>query len=151
LRAVSLPRTQKKRSSRNVSILPAIQHSIIRDETRDALEEKEIHVKKTWMLLLVVAIALTAAPAAMACERCKPALLACGPAATGWEYCEWTWDNNCITHTACTSAAAPTESLAAEFAVASVERLDGSLNEPQPAAAEPLVASLETPAPVTPR
>ena len=98
----------------------------------------------------MVAIALASAPAAMAkCLRCKPAILACGEAATGWEYCEWTWDNNCITHTACTSllAAAPLEPLAAEYVVASVERLD----EPQAAASETLVASLETPAPVTHR
>lgn len=107
-------------------------------------------MKKQWILLLVVAITLASAPAAMArCQRCKPALLACGDAATGWEYCEWTWDNNCITHTACTSftGAERPEPFAAEFTVASVERLD----EPQAAASETLVASLATPAPVTHR
>lgn len=107
-------------------------------------------MKRYGILLLVAAIALASAPAAMAkCQRCKPAILGCAQTATGWEYCEWTWDNNCITHTACGSllAAAPAESLAAEFTVASVERLD----EPQATASEPLVASLETPAPVTHR
>lgn len=106
-------------------------------------------MKRYSILLLVVAIALTSAPAAIACQRCKPALLACGPAATGWENCEWTWDNNCITSIPCTSllAAAPSEPLAAEFTVASVERLD----EPQAAATETVVASLEAPAPITQR
>ncbi|HYI10152.1 MAG TPA: hypothetical protein VEK57_13920 [Thermoanaerobaculia bacterium] len=109
-------------------------------------------MKRYGILLLVVAIALASAPAAMAkCQRCKPAILACGDATIGgWEYCEWTWDNNCIVHTPCgtLAAAAPSESLAAEFIVAAVERLD----EPQIAASEtPAVASLETPAPVTNR
>jgi len=109
-------------------------------------------MKKQWILLLVLAIALTSAPAAMAdhCYRCSPAALACVQATNfGWEYCEWTWDNNCIRHTPCGDhggdlAALP---LAAEFTVASVERLD----EPQADASETRVASLATPAPVTQR
>jgi len=106
-------------------------------------------MKRSSILLLVVAIALASTPSAMACQRCKPILLACGTAATGWEYCEWTWDNNCITQTPCSSllATPPSEPLAAEFTVASVERLD----EPQAAATETRVASLETPAPDTHR
>lgn len=107
-------------------------------------------MKKHLILLLVVAIALAAAPAAMAkCQKCKPAILACGDVETGgYEFCKWTVDNNCYFHTPCTSllAAAP-RPLAAEFTVASVEPLD----EPQAAASETLVASLETQAPVTHR
>ena len=108
-------------------------------------------MKKHLILLLVVAIALTSAPAAMAkCQKCKIALLSCAEVETGgYVYCEWTWDNNCIQHDPCTSlqAAAPSEPLAAEYTVATVERLD----EPQAAASETLVASIETPAPVTHR
>ena len=108
-------------------------------------------MKKHLILLLVVAVALTSAPAAMAqCQKCKPAILACADVETGgWEFCKWTVENNCYYHTPCTSllAAAPSEPLAAEYTVASVERLD----EPQAAASEALVASLETPAPVTHR
>ena len=106
-------------------------------------------MKKQWILLLVLAVALTAAPTAMAghCYRCSPAALACVPADNfGWEYCEWTWDNNCIRHTPCgdhsAGAALP---LAAEFTVAWVERLD------EPQSGETRVASLDTPAPVTNR
>lgn len=107
-------------------------------------------MKKHLILLLVVAIALTLAPVAMAqCQKCKPAILACADVETGgYEFCKWTVDNNCYYNTPCTSfqAGEPSEPFAAEYIVASVERLD----EPQ-AASETLVASIETPAPVTQR
>lgn len=105
---------------------------------------------KRFIPLLVLSIALAAAPVAMAnhCERCKPATLSCGPALNfGFENCEWTFDNQCITSSPCGDhSVAAVQPLAAEFQVASVERLD----EPRPAASETRVASLET-APATHR
>lgn len=108
-------------------------------------------MNKQWILLLVLAIVLTSAPAAMAahCERCRPVSQSCGSAFNyGWEYCEWdVFTNSCYVEFACGphSAATTTGPLANEFTVASVERLD----EPQPA--ETRIASLEAPAPVTNR
>ena len=107
-------------------------------------------MKRYGILLLVIAIALGSAPAAMAkCQRCKPAILGCGEAATGWLNCEWTWDNQCFTSEACPAlqGAAPGEDqLADKFEVASVERTDGR----QPASAEETrVASLATSTPDT--
>lgn len=108
-------------------------------------------MRKQWILLLVLAIALTSAPAALAnhCERCRPISQSCGIAANfGWEYCEWdVFENNCYVETACGShlGAALSAPLAADYTVASVERLD----EPQPAADATRVASLATPSPLT--
>jgi hypothetical protein len=59
-------------------------------ETRDCLDERRFTMKKQWLLLLVLAIVLTSAPAAMAahCERCRPVAQSCGSALNyGWEYC----------------------------------------------------------------
>lgn len=105
-------------------------------------------MKKQWILLLVLAVVLTSAPAAMAshCQRCRPISQSCGIATNyGWEYCEWdVFENNCYVETACGPhfSATLTEPLANEFTVASVERLD------EPRTAETRVASLETPSPV---
>lgn len=104
-------------------------------------------MKKQWILLLVLAIALTSAPAAMAahCQRCRPLTQSCGPAPNfGYQTCEWdVFENNCYLVTACGSHlnAAPSEPLASEYTVASVERLD----EPNAPADATQVASLATP------
>ena len=108
-------------------------------------------MKKQWILLLVLAVALTSAPAAMAghCERCRPVAQTCGVAINyGYVICDWdVVENYCYVESPCGShpTSAPTEPLANEFTVASVERLD------EPQAAETRVASLETPAPGTNR
>lgn len=108
-------------------------------------------MKKRLISLLVLTIVLAAmAPAALAnhCLRCKPLGESCVTALNyGFQICEWdTWENTCYTEFPCGShAASVDEPLAAEFTVASVERLD----EPQNGAAETLVASAATPAPAT--
>ena len=106
-------------------------------------------MKKRVLSLLVLSILLATAPAAMAnhCERCRPLIQACIVSQNfGFDYCEWTSETTCIVGTACGdhTAMAAAQSLASEFQVASVERLD----EPQPNTNETRVASLETaPAP----
>ncbi|HEX6086261.1 MAG TPA: hypothetical protein VF266_17150 [Thermoanaerobaculia bacterium] len=101
-------------------------------------------MKKRVVLLLVVALTLTLAPAAMAnhCKVCRPLWEACGQSASsGWNNC--TWDestNKCITSSSCSHSVAALTPLASEFQVASVENLD----EPQAGANETRVASLET-------
>ena len=106
-------------------------------------------MKKRLLSLLVLAIALTVTPAAMAdhCEGCRPLTQTCGPRLNfGWEICYWDVEGchlelPCGDHTPSFTGA-----LASEFTVASVERLD------EPATAqttETLVASAAaaTPAP----
>jgi len=102
---------------------------------------------KRFIPLLVLTLTL-AAPVAMAdhCERCRPATLSCGPASNfGFENCEWTFDNQCITSSPCgdhSASLAAAQPLASEFTVALVERLDEA-----PSVSEARVASLETATP----
>jgi hypothetical protein len=135
--------------SRNVSIFPALQLSIMRTETRDRLDKKETVMKKRLISILVLAVVVLAtAPVAMAdhCQICNSNLL-CRPASSGGKL-------NCVsTPTSCTLSGAcggphpliDVEDFAAEYTVASVERLD----EPKSPASETetRVASLETPQP----
>jgi hypothetical protein len=99
---------------------------------------------KRMMPLLVLALVMTvASPAMAACLRCAPPQQNCVPTlTTGYTICEWdTFENTCYRQNPCSVGGfAPYEPLSAEFTVASVERLD----EPQPAASEPRVASLTT-------
>ena len=93
--------------------------------------------------LLVVTLAVATAPAALAshCRRCRPDTQACITAPNyGFQFCEWDPENFCYGVNPCGPhlAAAP-ESLASEYQMASVERLD----EPQPKTDEVLVASVE--------
>ncbi|HYC88607.1 MAG TPA: hypothetical protein VEO54_05305 [Thermoanaerobaculia bacterium] len=122
----------------------------IMKETRGRTN-KEISMRKRLMLMLMVfAILLTMAPVAMAdhcqtCNRfgnCRPATI---PA---YYFCEMVNGSCNLTGWGCGGPHPFTqeEPLAAEFTVASVERLDNRL--PAPAEQEQTrVASLETPAP----
>ena len=98
--------------------------------------------------LLVLAFLFTIAPAAMAnhCERCGAVSQVCVVWPNrGFEICDDSGEF-CVVQFACGDhSAAPVEPLATEFTVASVERLD----EPQTAASETAIASLETPKPAT--
>lgn len=109
--------------------------------------------KRLIPLLLVFAIVLLSAPAAMAthCERCRPLRQDCirPTVIAGWEICYWddfnqvcVHENECAPHEGTLASA---QAFSAEYAVASVERLD----EPNAAAHESLVASLQTPNPAT--
>lgn len=97
-------------------------------------------------LLLVLAIVLATAPVAMAnhCKVCRPLHEACSTSSNyGWLNCTWNEETGtCSTSSACGnhSAALALEPLAADYAVASVERLD----VPQTNMDETRVASLET-------
>ena len=98
-------------------------------------------MKKRLIPLLVFTIVLAVAPAAMAnhCDRCLPTLQKCVQVSNfGYQFCVfdagWHLENPCGSH------ALPPSDLAFEFTVASVERID----EPQTAASETQVASLET-------
>lgn len=107
-------------------------------------------MKKRLLALLVLTIVMTIAPAAMAdhCARCRPVAQTCAPASNyGWDSCyRDEVEGICYVDTPCGDhVAALSTPLAAEFAVASVERLD----EPQTAAAATLVAAAATPVPVT--
>ena len=97
-------------------------------------------------LLLIVVVALSMAPAAMAqCRRCSLAWQDCIPVSSfGYEICVFEGDG-CYLENRCPAYAETSEPLAAEFTVASVERLD----EPQTAAPQTLVAVAATPAPAT--
>ena len=98
-------------------------------------------MKKRMISLLVLSIALSLAPTAMAtCLRCRPLLKKCVTATVdGFEGCYWA--NDCIfSGEYCTVSQAAVQPLASEFEVASVERLD----EPQPRTNEPRVASIVT-------
>jgi hypothetical protein len=116
--------------------------------------------KRLLLLLMVFAILLTMAPLAMAdhCRTCR--FNQCWPATVpAYYFCDDTSGTCTLSGWGCSGPHPFTgeepftqeEPLAAEFIVASVERLD----ERQPAPAEqPRVASLETaraPAPVSPR
>ncbi|HEV7919215.1 MAG TPA: hypothetical protein VGR02_00345 [Thermoanaerobaculia bacterium] len=104
-------------------------------------------------LFLVVAAFLAAPSAMAACVRCKiraephtepPQCIAA--LHFGWVTCIEDYDNDtCILGPACQAQAAATATLASEFTVASVERLD----EAQPSASRALVASLDAPLPTT--
>jgi hypothetical protein len=101
------------------------------------------------LMLMVFAIVLTVAPMAMAdhCTTCR--FGNCWPATVpAYYFCE-DLGATCRLTVACGGPHPFTaEPLAAEFTVASVERLDQRLDERQPAASEQTrVASLETPAP----
>lgn len=102
--------------------------------------------KRLVLLFMVFAVVLTVAPAAMAdhCVTCKSGN--CRPATTAaYYFCE-DLGATCSLSTACGGPHPfiEEEPLAADFIVASVERLD----EAQPAPSEQTrVASLETPAP----
>lgn len=101
-------------------------------------------MKKRLVVLLSLAIALTAAPAALAshCKICTELRQECRPILNyGFSVCSWNpWDG-CVLEQACGSHFAPSQPLAAEFTVASVERLD----EPQqPNQAATLVAANDT-------
>jgi len=102
--------------------------------------------------LLVLAIAVTAAPAAMAnhCTRCNPIVEDCVHISNfGFEICEFDpFTFTCYTELPCGShVVAEPEPLAAEFTVASVERID----EPKTPASETRIAALETPQPAAVR
>ena len=104
-------------------------------------------MKKRLIPLLVLTIVLAVAPAAMAnhCERCRPVPQDCRIFSNfGYELCYWD-ATGCHVETPCGDHSVASNDLSSEFAVASVERLD----EPQTAASESLVASAETPKPVT--
>jgi len=96
--------------------------------------------------LLVLTVVLFTAPAAFAthCVRCsfaQPSHCIVSINLAGFEFC-WEDEEGCHVETACSphgGGLAP-EPLAAEFSVASVERLD----EPEAKTADTLVASLET-------
>lgn len=96
------------------------------------------------LLLMLALIVLATAPVAMAnhCKICRPLWEACSQnATTGWTNCVWDESTNkCITSGSCSHTAALLQPLAAEFQVASVERLD----EPQANTNETRVATLET-------
>lgn len=102
--------------------------------------------KRLVLMFLVFAMVLTVAPLAMAdhCTTCR--FGNCRPATVpAFYFCEDLGDT-CSLTVACGGPhpVAPEEPLAAEFIVASVERLDGR----QPSRVEETqVASLETPAP----
>jgi hypothetical protein len=113
------------------------------------MRKEEFAMRSRLAVLLVLACVLITAPAAMACEKCQFALgsVTCVETARGWVNCEVIDVNWCNVSISCGFGLTEPEPLAAEFTVASVERLD----QPQAAASETLVASLETPACVTHR
>lgn len=103
--------------------------------------------KRLVLMLMVFAVVATAAPLAMAdhCTTCR--FGNCAPATVPAYYFCQDLGSTCSLSGACSGPHPFTEEepLAAEFVVASVERLD---ERQQPAPAEqPRVASLETPAP----
>ena len=102
--------------------------------------------KRLFPLLVLTLAVLTIAPTALAnhCERCKPLTQTCvGTLNFGFEVCYWDV-LGCHTELPCGDHVLPEpEPFAADFTVASVERLD----EPKTAASETLVASVEAPAP----
>jgi hypothetical protein len=103
-------------------------------------------MKRRIISLLVLAVVLTGAPAAMAdhCDRCRPIDNECVPAINyGFEICWHPGTEYCVLENPCGDHRAEPEPLAAEFTVASVERLD----EPHTTASETIIASLATPAP----
>jgi hypothetical protein len=107
-------------------------------------------MKKRLIALLVLAILVMTAPAAMAthCQRCRPITQSCGVAVNipGWETCAWdVFENNCVLGEQCEGHGVLALSLASEYTVASVERLD----EPGDKPAETLVASNPAPQPAT--
>ena len=110
--------------------------------------------KRLVLMLMVLAIVLTVAPLAMAdhCSTCK--FGTCRPATVpAYYFCDDSSGSCVLTGWGCGGPhpVAPEEPFAAEFVVASVERLDQSIDERQPApAGETRVASLETPAPSQP-
>jgi|GEM_PF-5514139 len=85
-------------------------------------------MKKLTLLLVITLLALSAAPSAMACWRCKPAQGSCIPWSFGYTLCEEVI-GGCNFSGACPGALATETPLAADFAVASVERLDGSATQ----------------------
>jgi hypothetical protein len=104
-------------------------------------------MKKRLLPLLVLAFVLVTAPAAMAdhCRKCKTTqagLQVCWIAVSGgYPFCDASSGSCVFQGEWCTGPHPFTEEpLAADFTVASVERLD----EAQPAKAETRVASLET-------
>jgi hypothetical protein len=99
--------------------------------------------------LLLLAVVVLSAPAAMAaCLRCDPVHEACkGTSIGGFLVCEYQGNKLCYTESPCgTLVASATTPLAAEFVVASVERLDAPKANTSDT---PKVASLETPKPAT--
>jgi hypothetical protein len=81
-------------------------------------------MKKLTLLLVITLLALSAAPSAMACWRCKPFHgFSCTVYATGYQLCEESIDG-CSFSGACPGAVAAETPLATDFTVASVERLD---------------------------
>lgn len=108
-------------------------------------------MKKRLISLLVLTLVMALAPAAMAnhCLRCKPLAETCvGSINYGFQYCDWDdWTGICVTSDPCGNhSASLSQPLAAEYAVASVERIDEPQANP---AAETLVASAAAPAPAT--
>lgn len=107
-------------------------------------------IKRTIPLLFVLAILITIAPAALAnhCLGCKIRSLphteppSCVTRLNfGFAFCEPDYDNDtCITDFPCGSHSAAMTPLAADYHVASVERLD----QPRSAANDSLVARAET-------
>ena len=103
---------------------------------------------KKLLPLLILAVIVTAAPAAMAdhCFRCAPVSQTCQIRPDfGVALCDDSGEFCILDGDLCGDHVPGLQSLAAEFTVASVERLD----EPQTGAAETVVASLETPKPAT--
>ena len=98
--------------------------------------------------LLVLTLIVAIAPTALAdhCERCRPVPQTCGPALTsssGYEIC-YEDAFGCHVEFPCGPHAPDALTpLAAEFTVATVERLD----EPKTSAAEELIASIAAPLP----
>jgi hypothetical protein len=96
-------------------------------------------MKKT-VLLLVIAVTLITAPSLLACVHCKPINQSCAPGTIGALTCDWD-DTTCILTGSC-HGFAPTETpLAADFTVASVERLD----QPNTNAAGAQLSRLDSP------
>ena len=99
-------------------------------------------MKKQWIPLLILALVLAIAPNAMAnhCEKCRPATLECYlVTGSGNINCD-TSQGTCAVSGFCSAHLTGTtiDAFAAEFTVASVERLD------EPNTSETRVASLET-------
>jgi hypothetical protein len=115
---------------------------------RDRLDKGELSMKKRLLPFLVLAVILVTAPAAMAdhCRKCKTTqdgLQICWIAVSGgYPFCDASSGSCVFSGQWCTGPHPFTdeEPLAADFTVASVERLD----EAQPAKAETRVASLQT-------
>ena len=97
------------------------------------------------LLVLTVVVTLMIAPLAMAdhCRKCNATGTRCAIAASGGKpFCTDTSGTCVLSGLTCTGPHPFTEEpLAAEFEVVSVERLD---EQPQPAANDTRVASLET-------